>query len=367
MRFRFLFICLSLCCVIQTMAQRFSSSLLQQSAKALGLESLSSLPEGYSSRQHNGVKLSFVRHGDRIDHIGRYLFPEALRELNPLPVYDYLEFAWLEQSLLHNDNPFKYKDVFFCHGDWKALAKVDDSTPCQVLINDGLNYNVIWSLTDGSCIEVTFPVSYEIVSTAARGELERNLIEDLSRHSVLTTDDAVLPDESRLQFQPDSSYLLMGDIYLLPTINNDTYYTKTSDQGGYALICDTLSLQHTLSNMVMANAFPTDDWILHILFSLHEKRVDTLTVSLPSFVDCLKHQGCQLYWGFESQEEDKITGTLFAYNSNSGYNHVFRITCPIGRVRHLSCSASLYVPTTNIRDLHMQYTPKNDREKIKWK
>lgn len=345
-------------------AQHFASKLLKESAEVLNLEGLEELPSGYSLIDRNGIGISIVKHRDRIDHIGRRLFPQQLREADPLPIYDYLEFAWLEQSLLSFDNPYKYKDVFFNEGNWDSLKKVDENTTCSVVIDDGLHYTVTWTPASQSPIEVTFPVNYEIINSATRGELERLLIEDLGLHQSDIVDDKTF-DFSNLKQEDDGLFLLEGDKYLLPTINSNLYFSK-EEGADYSIVCDTTKIRPFLSNIFCSGSIKDKDWQIHILFKLHESRQDTITVSVVDFTDYLTSSGCKLFWGLEDETEEKITGTLFAYNSTGGYNHVFKVSCNKGNTRHLSCMASLYVPTTNIRNLHKQYKPKSENEKVKW-
>lgn len=345
-------------------AQRFASSLLKQSAEILKLEGLADLPIGYSVQELQGTLISIVKHGDRIDHIGRKLFPEQLRKVDPLPIYDYLEFAWLEQSMPGFDNPYKYKEIFFKEGNWDSLKIIDDNTTCSVVINDGLHYTVTWTPVNQSPIELTFPVNYEIISSATRGELEKLLIEDLCLYQSDITDNKSF-DFNTLRQGNNGLFLLEGEKYLLPTINSNLYFSK-EDGLRYSIVCDTTKIRPSLSNLFCSGTINDKDWQIHILFKLHESKQDTITVSVVDFTDYLTSSGCNVFWGVEEETEEKITGTLFAYNTTGGYNHVFKVSCNKGNVKHLSCMASLYVPTTNIKNLHKQYKPKSENEKVKW-
>ncbi len=345
-------------------AQHFASSLLKQSAETLQLHGLQDLPSGYTSLDYTGKKLCVIKHGDRIDHIGRVIFPQSLRELNPLPIYDYLEFAWLEQSLLSPENPYKYRDVFFETGDWNTLLKISAETPCSVSIDDGSHYHLAWNLSDGSDLRISIPVNYEIISTASRGELEKNLISDLRVHKSSVTF-VQAPDSLQLQKQEDGLYLLKGDRYILSSINNNSYFQLTEDQE-FKLVSDTTNITATLSNIFCAGDTISRDWDLHILFNLHESLQDTLSISVIDFTDYLKSSGCSIFWGNEGTDDTKVLGSVFAYCPEGGYNHIFKVSYSPQNDHHLSCIASLFVPTTNIRDLHMQYKPKQESEKIKW-
>lgn len=345
-------------------SQHFASSLLKQSAETLQLLELQDLSSGYSTLQYKGMELCVIKHRDRIDHIGRVIFPPSLREMNPIPIYDYLEFAWLEQSLLSSENPYKYSEVLFESGDWNTLNEISEETPCTITIDDGSHYHLSWNLSDESDLRISIPVNYEIISTASRGELERNFISDLREHKSSGTF-IQPPDSLQLQKQDDGLYLLKGDRYILSSINNNSYYQLTEEQE-FKLVSDTTNITATLCNLFCAGDTISRDWDLHILFNLHESVHDTLSLSVINFTDYLKSSGCTIFWGNEGTEATKVLGSVFAYCPEGGYNHIFKVSYMPQNDHHLSCIASLFVPTTNIRDLHIQYKPKKDSEKIKW-
>lgn len=346
-------------------AQRFVTDVLRQSAEVLGLHNLKELPSGYSVVENKGINLSIIKTRDRIDHIGRVLFPKTLREESKLPIYDFLEFAWLEQSVLKTDNPFKYNDVFFNVGNWSDLSKVNKETPCSISINDGKNYIVIWSLSDNRQINITFPVEYEnIISTATRNEIENKFVEDLANYCPQETRTFFINKENLKKIN-DSIFIAEGDKYLLPDINSNTYYYN-NDRDELQLICDSCFVKESLSNIFCSKAFADTTIYTHLLFNLHESKYDTLSVPMPIFTNYLRSEDCILYWGLEVEHQDFVLGTVIASNSAGGYNHVFKVKCKPHDLTHISMTANLFVPTTNIRDLHKQYKPKTEKEKVKW-
>ena len=110
----------------------FRSETLATAAKVLELAQLDTLPQGTSYVAHGDVMLSLSRYTNRIEHIGRRLFAPQLRQLNPSPVYDYLEYAWLDHTFKLSDNPFLYQNLKFEDGNWKQLEQVTDSVPFSV-------------------------------------------------------------------------------------------------------------------------------------------------------------------------------------------------------------------------------------------
>lgn len=327
------------------------------------LTGLDSLPQGYSVVDREGMRLSVIKHGNRIDHIGRQLFPAVMREQDPLPAYDYLEFAFLEQSVLGNDNIFKYKDVFFAEGRWSNLESISEFTPCSISISDGRNYEVKWEGEGIRPVCIRFPVSYEIISTATRAELETWFLSDLRKYHGKAA--SVSVSSAELKASDNGLLLLSGEKYLLPTINSNTYFKKNGNV--YDLVCDTNLPVETVANAVCSPFADWKNWVLECSFRLHNDREDAVIVALSDFASFCRSQQCLMYWGVEENTEEKITGTVIAYNPTAGYNHVLKLEYPLrqqGKERHIKANVSLFVPVTNIRDLHKQYNP--NKQKIKW-
>ena len=62
-----------------------------------------------------------------ISHIGYWCFPQALRDFNPSPVYDFLERYALELDLAGQTRDIKiYRDQMTAKGDWNALTAAGD-------------------------------------------------------------------------------------------------------------------------------------------------------------------------------------------------------------------------------------------------
>lgn len=351
------------------LAQTFSSSVLEQAANQLKLNRLDTLPEGYSFFDWQDLCITVIKHNGRIDHIGRQLFSPVFRLQDPLPAYDYLEFAYLEQSVLGNDNLFKYKDVFFAEGSWQTLHQINHLTPCTVSINDGRHYEVCWQCNDNRQVTVKFPVSYEIISTATRGELETCFISDLRQHHRSAPSAPVIDpaDVKQLQIHTPEVSLLPGDKYLLPSINSNTYFRHTPADATYQLVCDTAMINESIANAICSPAADWKQWIMEGCFHLHNDKQEAISVALTDFADFCRSQGCLLYWGLEEITASAITGTVIAYNSAAGYTHVIRLEYPRQQKtvhQYIKADVSLFVPITNIRDLYRQYNP--DKKKIRW-
>lgn len=344
-------------------SQDFASTILEQTAHQLQLSRLDTLPDGLSSIDLPSVRLTIKKHHNRIDHIGRQLFSPQLRMADPLPVYDYLEFAFLEQSVLKSDNSLRYKDVWFSEGSWEDMISIDQQTPCTISISDGRHYEVIWE--GNKRVSVNFPVSYEIISTASRSELESNFITDLRHHHKKVTEFESISTDSSFLTYTDAIRYLPGEKYLLPSINNNTYYYNNVE--GVQLVCDTLSAVETLANAICASDADWPQWVVEGLFLLHNNQQEALDIPLTDLADFCRNLGCQLFWGLEEKSDEKISGTMFAYNFAAGYNHVIRLEYPLHQQaerQYIRANISLFIPVTNIKNLHREYNPK--KQKINW-
>ena len=95
-----------------------------------------------------------------------------------------------------------------------------------------------------------------------------------------------------------------------------------------------------------------------------------LKTSVESLLVVAEEEGCTPFWGVENFDGKKLTGSLFLYNPQQGYDHVVKIECNpteiIDGTGEIKARAYLYVPTNNVKSLDEPYRTKSEDEKIKY-
>lgn len=346
----------------------FASEALSAAAKAVGLEQLDTLAQGTTLIEHNGYALVVGRNGNRIEHIGRKIFAKEMREANPSPVYDYLEYAYLDQTCKISENPFLYQSLVFVDGDWTTFSRVNDAVPFTITSENGKRYRVEWQMPASERLCLTFPIGYERLSMSSRRELELRFMEDLAAFDPSgLVSKPVEVDETKLEQVADDEWRLPGAHYMIKEINQDLYFGRDA-AGQFRVIFDQEHPAESLVNLFTLGMIDKPDHGLVMKFKLYENKQQHEAVSIAQLLGYAAQRGCKVFWGIEGVSDEAVNATLMLVNESYGYNHIFGISCPRAMLFADKCvmtaDVSLFVPTSNITNIF--YQPEAKTKKIKW-
>jgi len=349
----------------------FATTQLQHTAKHLGLNRLDTLKDGTTILRYKGQRLSVRKQDGRVESIGRRIFSPQLRKDNPLPIYDYLEFAYLDKLYKVSDNPLLYTDLRFTKGSWADMAAVGESTPCSISMTEDKHYSVSWTDEGGRTIAaLTFPVDYERLAMTSRRELERNFISDLKAYRRTAPAAPAAPDKDKMESDDGKLWTLPGGTYLMNAINSDTYYVIDRKQQLQPLWYVKNPARSTRNLFCVSDPL-FDQATISIRFTMYDMSVEEVKVGLPDFLDFCRQKGCEPYVGIESFDDQEVKASVFMYDRASGYDHIFTVTIPARQVGaskcHVSARGSLYAPTTNVTSLFYEFDQGKNTKKIKWK
>lgn len=347
----------------------FRSEMLASAAKALGLEQMDTLPQGTSVVQYGDILLTLTRNDNRINHIGRKLFHPTLRQINPSPVYDYLEYAFLDHTFKISDNPFLYQSLKFEDGSWKLLEQVTDSMKFTVTSENGKRYRVEWTMGEGQQVVITFPIGYERLSMSSRRELENNLIEDLQNFDPSKVSAPQYGIDSVSVFKMDSIiWCEKGEYYMIEAINQNRYYISSEDSI-LKPVFDPAYPAESLANLFSWRLLNKPAHGMVLTFKLYENRQQQSLVTVDQLLGFFYQRGGKVFWGLEGIKNDEIFGTLMVVNEGYGYNHIIGLRCPLESLFADTCamtaSVSLFVPTSNISDIFYQPTGRKAKIELK--
>ena len=78
--------------------------------------------------------------------------------------------------------------------------------------------------------------------------------------------------------------------------------------------------------------------------------------------------GCKLFYGTKTVSEDKITGTLYAYNERCAYTHMLPVVFPLaildGKSEELTARGYVYIP---LHDITEKYITRKQESKLQRK
>lgn len=330
---------------------KYATSTLQKSAQVLGLNNLGSMSDGWNIVKAKGISINVLKKNGRVECIGCPLFSQDMREQNPLPIYDYLEHAYLDHLVGIDPNPLTYNNIQFKRGSWDSFSLINTKTDCSVEMIWDKMYSVSWKGKDGKVIlNVVFPIDYERFAMVSRKELESNFIRDLSDYHCNPEDMMQSVDKSKLTTQDGAIWIKKGSAYLKKVINDDSYYTMNQKMQPVVLWSDMYKEQSIKNMLTLLNPkFENIKVNIRVcMYDMSIKTINTRWVDLLAF--CIS-KGCKPYVGIESISEKEIAAAVFTYNAGSGYDHVFRVTIPTDMLFKPGCTikarANLYSPSTN--------------------
>ena len=361
-------------------AQQFQATHLQKAAAKLHLDSAALSTDSLPATKQLlvGQQKVVVRKDGKgvVEHIGVPLFADEMRQLQPSPIYDYLEYTVLDRLYKVSANTLTHQDLRFEKGALATLAKVSDAADGCSIENVGEKfYRVKWSRGTEPVVVVSFPINYELLANSNRKEMEENFIRDVKRHTDIPPLKAKDFSTKLASTSDPNIFVVPGNHYIIPEINDNRYLTvttKSGDKGNthhMGLLFDRHSPQESLANLMVEDAMPIDSAWIELEFVLDSYKRDTVTMPLRQWTTfCLK-QGCQPYFGFETNEQGMLTGTLVMCNKKAGYDHIVAVRAKEGELFSdhplVHAKVHLFTPSSNVRNLFSTPTKPN-RPRIKY-
>ena len=358
-----LFILTFLCwCALWASAENrtYRSGNIKTAITKLGLANIAdTLPCGLSTLKYNGIQIVMkIDDSNEVVSIGIPLFSKTLRNLQPSPIYDFMEYALLDRTFSISDNPFRYKSLKFLKGSWRDLRQVNDSTPVSIDNIDGKHYRITWSNGKNVIAKVMFPIQYDMLSRSIHHEMEENFIRDLKRHIAHATplskfDTKHIGDlELCLADGNDRYYINRGECLYTENITDNTYYRMGEDSVCH-LLYDMDYPAETLCNMLLTGS--ESDKRVAVTVMKHDFTQEAVLTNVSALASFLKANGCKSFFGLRKSTDKELSFSLYARNMDSGYIHLFIFTCStrnaIDSTATLNAKAFLYIPTSNIKSL----------------
>lgn len=362
MTFRRFFIVLFLCCCLAAAAQEgtYRSESIKSAINRLGLaKTADTLRPGLSMLLCRGKQVCIRKNrNNEVMSIGMPLFSKEIRQLQPSPIYDFLEYALLDHTFSISDNPFTYKGFRFAKGSWDELQGVEEAMDLNISNIGGSSYQITWSKDGNTVVEVTFPVQYDMLSGSTHGEQENNFIRDLMRYRVndveVGSSKQKEKDDLELRFVNGNVryYINRGERLYTGNITNDTYYVMDNSKR-CRILFDRDYPTETLCNVLLTETACKQPVTLTIMrqdFSKEEVNTDATT--LASF---LNKNGCRSFIGIRCNTDRELVFSVYAENRQAGYTHLILFECnpkqALDGYTPLNAKAYLYIPISNISSL----------------
>ncbi len=350
-------------------ATSFGTKRLERMANYLQLTGLDSLQEGvnlsYSFRVHPLVVR--VNRWGEIEHIGLKLFSEEMRQLNPLPLYDFLERYLLERLAAPKDSEdvirMGWDSVRFRKGNPETALQLDGTEIFSESHIDLKAYEVKWTKADSTILDMAFEMDSELLSGCNSIELEENLI----RHLALF--DAKGYSLPNVIFPIGQNYFVLeGNAVLNSSIRNTLYFANRGK--GWEPLKDKKQPSKSVATMMLGQE-SSDSLQLQLTVSMYGYRQEHLRIPYAQWFQFCEEEGCKAYYGMREKSNGVYKGTVFMVNRMGGYVHMLMVDVSEQVLDNDAILAEwpikgrlyTYIPMHNVSDDFLNYNEFDDIEK----
>ncbi|GHS87517.1 hypothetical protein FACS1894201_08800 [Bacteroidia bacterium] len=214
---------------------------------------------------------------------------------------------------------------------------------------DGKNYDVTLLAADEQKLFFQFKADSELLTGMDKKERDIRLAVQLKNYHAAKKTGVFAPDYRYLRLLRDSIYVDKGSEFMIPQINNDLFYLK--EDSIYTLALDTSFVAESFSNALLVPS--AKNYTINITHRMYGKIVEKYTVRSRDFYDYFSHN-YDRYFGTESLEKEKLTGTLILSDRNAGCIHLAFVSVSLDNLLNGgTMEMQLYsnIPQQNIKTL----------------
>ena len=312
---------------------------------------------------YKGYPIRIKQEKDSIIHIGLNLFNPELNDVINKDLLEYIERDLLLQ--IASEKTGEDTMIEFRVGDISDIMKIDPNSEFNIATIDSSILSVEWTLENGKHILMTVPISYDILRGGTRSEIEGAFISQLKKSNSHRSVDIEI-DPTSLQPYRETGYVLPGSYYINDNIRRNIYLNSDRD----SFIWDANYPLESINNLFICGVAEVNPDVDLTIMKHDYGEKEQIKTNIENLISIAEIEGCLPFWGLESYENGKVTGSLFLYNSGQGYDHVVKIECLPEQIilgeGCISAKAYLYIPSNNVSNLNEPYRVKTEDEKIKY-
>ena len=116
-----------------------------------------------------------------------------------------------------------------------------------------------------------------------------------------------------------------------------------------------LPMESIANIIVLPSLKQIGNYTAKIKYLLSNNKTVEQATTIRQIIDYAMKQGCKPYFGLEGIKDGTVNFSLFLYNENSGYDHIFRLSCKTEDIctddLTFTGRGNLFAPTTNVKSL----------------
>lgn len=348
---------------------RYATQLLQRMATQTGIATLLDTlhTDGIypNFTTYEGLPVTVILRGNRVEHIGFSVFPLVQRKILPSPVYNFIERYTLEMRLpqerpISVERRLELDHVVFTEGSLSLLPSIyGDTTIFFSMGNrDERSYELVWSRGEERLCRVTFPSNYELLHGSRLIENENQMRGEIEHFADTMPQRKTYPMERTQKVDSTGYYVLDLGYNRVPQIANKRYLCIRHDSiaGRDSLVV--LYNQHFPVETV-ANLFATldvaNDYLVEVKLTKYNFQEDRFIVPLCQLVGFCLNEGCKPYFGLLDYDESsgRLDAVVMMRNHEQAYEHLLRIkmdTTTLSQMRgNISVKLMGYIMTHNVK------------------
>ena len=216
-------------------------------------------------------------------------------------------------SILLNDKPIRQSVL---QNKRALLNLLKNNQGIAIDFIEGKKYEVSLFFDKQQKLSFRFPAESELITGMDKKERDIRLAVQLKNHCIVKGS-IITPDYNYLQQLRDTIYVDKGNSFMIPQINNDLFFVKADSV--YNLAFDKSLIAESFANALLVSA--KENYEINITHKMYGKVVEKYTVNSDSFDDYFFHD-YDRYFGIESLEKEKLTGTMILNDRHTSCIHL---------------------------------------------
>ena len=260
----------------------------------------------------------------------------------------------------------RQEKVALLEGDFALLKTLiaDPTTSMDVALVDGRRYAVRYQKDSIQRVTLSYPADYQLIMGVSLMEMENSLSEAINEYARLKDKESKSQnDKKTIRHRGDGLenvgglYVMKGNSYILPELNNDRFYVAVDDSTYDLLYSEDLPVE-TMANLVTGCEIETQ---IDITFTLvkYGYRTETFTVPLQQWVSYCVAEGCTPFFGVIEKKDTQVVCEVVMHNELLGYAHVTKLMFDpqilADRKGTIKARINSYVPLSNVKNIFSEY------------
>ena len=210
------------------------------------------------------------------------------------------------------------------------------------------NYSVEIFNSDGNKIEFIFPNDPKLISGMDKKERDDFISYQLKNHEATNYKNYEI-DSTKFEMINDTTFILPGDYYLIPEINDNIYIQKKDSL--FQILVNDEYMNETFTNTMLGLSIMNYKYtIQHVKYGYN---IENYVVYSKDFYDFFSI-GYNRYFGIETCYKDNLSGTLIFQDQETEYIHLARIKSTMDDLHNENnVAVKLYtnIPRSSLKNL----------------